>query len=234
MRFLIALAVAAVLIVACAKPLKRHPSAFYLGAIALVGLYLYGTATSAAGGAWPYFMPLMQRCALAFLLFTVVMFVGVLDESSPLRARLMPVRRQLSLLGCIFAAGHIVFYSASYAPRVLSGFAGNLAASLALAAALVVLMLILMVTSFQRVKHNLSASVWKRIQCLAYPFYLLTYVHLAMLLTPSALAGKDTALVSLAVYSIVVILYVALRVRRALLRKAAAESAKAAVTPTCG
>lgn len=28
---------------------------------------------------WPYFMPLMQRCALAFVLFTIV-FVGVLDE----------------------------------------------------------------------------------------------------------------------------------------------------------
>ncbi|EGT4187682.1 hypothetical protein EPL73_21730, partial [Clostridioides difficile] len=87
MRFLIALVCCIVLIGILAKPLKRHPVPFYIVALALVGLYWFGTTTNTAGGMWPYFMPLMQRCALAFVLFTIVMFVGVLDESSPLRAR---------------------------------------------------------------------------------------------------------------------------------------------------
>ena len=114
MRFLIALVCCIVLIGILAKPLKRHPAPFYIVALALVGLYWFGTTTNTAGGLWPYFMPLMQRCALAFVLFTIVMFVGVLDESSPLRARLMPIRRQLSILGCIFALGHLAFYGVSY------------------------------------------------------------------------------------------------------------------------
>ena len=73
MRFLIALVCCIVLIGILAKPLKRHPAPFYIVALALVGLYWFGTTTNTAGGLWPYFMPLMQRCALAFVLFTIVM-----------------------------------------------------------------------------------------------------------------------------------------------------------------
>ena len=218
MRFLIALVCCVALIVLLAKPLKRYPVAFYIAALALVGLYWFGSTTNAAGGLWPYFMPLMQRCSLAFILFTIVMFVGVLEEGSPLRARLMPIRRQLSILGCIFALGHVAFYGVSYVPRLGSAFASNLGFSLALATLITALMTILLVTSFQVVKHRMSASRWKGVQRLAYPFYLLTYVHLALLLGPSALAGRDTALISIAVYSAVVGFYVVLRVRRAALR----------------
>ena len=172
-------------------------------------------------------MPLMQRCALAFVLFTIVMFVGVLDESSPLRARLMPIRRQLSILGCIFALGHLAFYGVSYVPRLGSAFSGNLGFSLALAALLVLLMAILLVTSFQVVKRRMSAARWKGVQRLAYPFYLLTYVHLVLLLAPSAFAGRETATVSLVVYSVAVGSYAVLRMRRALLRHRAAAPSTA-------
>lgn len=223
MRFLIALACCIVLVALLAKPLKRHSVPFYLAALALVGLYWFGVASNAAGGLWAYFMPLMQRCALAFMLFTIVMFAGVLDDSSALRARLMPIRRQLSILGCIFALGHLAFYGVSYVPRVGLAFAGNLGFSLTLAAALTVLMTILLITSFQAVKRRMSAAHWKSIQRLAYPFYLLTYVHLLLLLGPSALAGRSTAAISLAVYSLVVATYIVLRTRRALLRHHAAN-----------
>lgn len=224
MRFLIALACAFVLIVACSKPLKRHPSPFYVAAIALDGLFLYGAFTGASGGWWPFFMPLMQRCALAFLLFSIVMFVGVLGDSSRLRSRLLPIRRQISILGCIFALGHIVFYASSYLPRLASAFSGNLAFSLSLALLLVALMTVLLVTSFQAVKHRINASTWKNIQRLAYPFYLLTYAHLAFALAPSAFSGKDTAILGLAVYTVVVVAYVVLRTLRALRRKTAASA----------
>ena len=215
MRFLIALVCCIVLIGILAKPLKRHPAPFYIVALALVGLYWFGTTTNTAGGMWPYFMPLMQRCALAFVLFTIVMFVGVLDESSPLRARLMPIRRQLSILGCIFALGHLAFYGVSYVPRLGSAFSGNLGFSLALAALLVLLMAILLVTSFQVVKRRMSAARWKGVQRLAYPFYLLTYVHLLLMLAPSALHGGVAATTSVAVYSTVFAAYVVLRLVRA-------------------
>lgn len=228
MRFLIALICCAVLVVPLAKPLKRHPAPFYLAALALVALYGYGTVVNASGGLWLYLMPLMQRCSLAFLLFTIVMFVGVFDDASPLRARLMPIRRQLSILACIFALGHLGFYGVSYVPRIGTAFAGNLGFSLALAAMLTALMAILLVTSFQAVKRSMAAARWKAVQRLAYPFYLLTYVHLALLLGPSAFAGRDTAIVSLAAYTTLIAAYAFLRVRRALLRHRAAADLRAA------
>ena len=201
MRFLIALVCCIVLIGILAKPLKRHPVPFYIVALALVGLYWFGTTTNTAGGMWPYFMPLMQRCALAFVLF--------------------------SILGCIFALGHLAFYGVSYVPRLGSALNGNLGFSLALAALLVLLMAILLVTSFQVVKRRMSAARWKGVQRLAYPFYLLTYVHLVLLLAPSAFAGRETATVSLVVYSVAVGAYVVLRMRRALLHHRAAAPSTA-------
>ena len=103
MRFIVALVVSFALVWACAKPLKKHPVPFYVCAVALVALYFWGVSAGVRGEAWSYFQPLMQRCALAFLLFTVVMFVGVLGEGNPLRTHLMHIRRQLSILACIFA-----------------------------------------------------------------------------------------------------------------------------------
>ena len=227
MRFVIALILSFALVWVCAKPLKKHPAPFYLGAAALLALYFWGTAVNIRGEAWSYFQPLMQRCALAFLLFSIVMFVGVLNERNPLRAHLMPIRRQLSILACIFAVGHIVFYSASYIPRITSAFSGNLAFSLGLAALITALMAVLWITSFQVVKHGMKALTWKRIQRLAYPFYVLTYVHLALLLMPSALVGNTVAVVSIAVYSAVMGAYVVLRSAKALADRHAEATAPA-------
>ncbi|MFR1639160.1 MAG: hypothetical protein ACLSVD_08270 [Eggerthellaceae bacterium] len=69
-----------------------------------------------------------------------------------------------------------------------------------------------------------EASGWKSIQRLAYPFYVLIYVHLALFLAPSALAGKETAVVSLTVYTVVMAAYVLCRTRKALQRKAKAAA----------
>ena len=224
MRFVIALAISFALIWLCAKPLKKYPVPFYLGAIVLLGLYFWGSATGVRNEAWSYFQPLMQRCALAFLLFSIVMCVGVLGERNPLRTHLMPIRRQLSILACIFACGHIAFYGASYLPRLASAFSGNLAFSLGLAALITALMAVLWVTSAKRVKHAMTAVNWKRVQRLAYPFYLLTYVHLALLLMPSAAAGNSVAVLSIAVYSAVVGAYAVLRAAKALRDRAAAPA----------
>ena len=227
MRFIVALVVSFALVWACAKPLKKHPVPFYVCAVALVALYFWGVSAGVRGEAWSYFQPLMQRCALAFLLFTVVMFVGVLGEGNPLRVHLMPIRRQLSILACIFACGHIAFYASSYVPRLASAFTGNLAFSLGLAALITALMVVLWATSAQRVKHTMKAASWKRVQRLAYPFYVLTYVHLALLLMPSAMAGNNVAVLSIAVYSIVMGAYVVLRLRKAAADRLAEPAAAA-------
>jgi len=214
MRFVVALILSFALVWLCAKPLKKHPVPFYVGAVALVALYFWGVSANVRGEAWSYFQPLMQRCALAFLLFSVVMFVGVLGEKNPLRVHLMPIRRQLSILACIFACGHIVFYAASYIPRLTSAFSGNLAFSLGLAALITALMAVLWVTSAQRVKHAMSARRWKQVQALAYGFFALIFVHLLGYLIVPAQAGAPEALTTLGFYALVSSAYAALRLRR--------------------
>lgn len=237
MRFIIALLVSLLLIALCAVPLKRHPVPFYLAAIGLSILYAYGVSSNATQGFWSYFMALMQRCTLAFMLFSIVMFIGVLDERSKLKVRLMPLRRQLSILACIFACSHIAYYAASYVPRLLStsALSVNVIASLGLSALLVMAMAILLVTSFVGVKANMAASVWKKVQRLAYPFYIAIYVHLALLLLPSALAGKDTAVAGLVVFTFVFASYAAFRIRRHILdsrRRGVVDAPMGAVSAT--
>ncbi|MEC4271611.1 ferric reductase-like transmembrane domain-containing protein [Adlercreutzia sp. R25] len=216
MRFIIALVLSLALVVAFAKPLKKYPIPFYLGAVALVGLYFWGVSSGMRGEAWSVFQQIIHRCALAFLLFSVVMFVGVLNEKSRLRAHLMPIRRQLSIIACILAVGHIAFYTNSYLPHLVNVFSGRIGLSFGLAAFIALLMIALFVTSFLAVKHRMKAAAWKAAQRLAYPFYLLTYVHLALLLMPSALSGSQVATVSIIVYSLVAGAYVVLRTCKAL------------------
>lgn len=225
MRFIIALAVALALVVALAKPLKKHPMPFYLGAVALVGIYFWGVMSGVRGEAWSVYQQLFHRCALAFLLFSVVMFVGTLSDKSRLRAHLMPIRRQLSIIACILAVGHVTFYLNSFLPQVSSGLATRVGLSFALALFITALMIVLFVTSFLAVKHRMKAATWKAVQRLAYPFYVLTYVHLALLLMPSALSCSSVAALSITVYTIVTGAYVVLRLRKAIVDHRAETSA---------
>ena len=86
-----------------------------------------------------------------------------------------------------------------------------------LALVLFALLLVLGVTSFNAVKRRMRADTWKRVQLLAYPFFGLVYVHLLLMLLPSALQGGAAAQASVAAYTAVFGTYAVLRVTRALL-----------------
>ncbi len=224
MRFIVAFAIAAILALACAKPIRKAPVALYAVALVLDLAYLYGMASDASTGAstgfWAAFLPFMQRCTLAFALFTVVMFTGVLKDGSSLKTRLASIRRQLSITACILALCHIGYYAYTYFFQVLQETGGvpsmNLGMSFCISSVLLVLFVVLLVTSFNAVKRCMRAKTWKRVQRWAYAFYGLIFVHLAFILAPPAIAGKETALVSMGVYTAVFVVYAALRVRRAL------------------
>ena len=103
--------------------------------------------------------------------------------------------------------------------------------ALALALALFALLVVLGVTSFNVVKKRMKKETWKRVQLLAYPFWGLVYVHLLLMLVPSALRGGAPAQMAVAVYSVVFVGYAVLRIRRAAVdrRKAASGRVGAAV-----
>ena len=227
MAFFIVLAVTAALSVALADAIRKVPWLFYALAVVAVAVLFAGVYDVIDGGWWKPLILLVRRCMVALALFTVVMFIGVLPKDSKLGLRMRSVRAELSIIAWILCMGHMCMYLAPYGARALSGsLQANIMTSFAVALVLFVLLLILGVTSFGFVKKHMHARTWKRVQQLAYPFFLLTYVHLMFMLAPSALAGGTSSMVGIAVYSVVFVAYLVGRLwRYAADRKAEAASA---------
>ena len=223
MSFLICFALAAVLSVLLRKPIKSVPWAFYLVCVALDVLLLAMRSFTLPQAIMPALSMLMQRGNLAMALFAVVMYIGVLPREGQIALWLRSIRAELSIMASILIAGHMVLYMQTYIPRFLSGamVKGNVMASFVIAVILLVLVLLLGVTSFRFVKRLMTPQGWKRLQTLAYGFYALVFVHLMLMLVPSAMRGQQVAVISVAVYCVVFIAYFALRIWRAVVDKKA-------------
>jgi methionine sulfoxide reductase heme-binding subunit len=213
------------------KPLKSRPGVFYFLALFLTGLYLYGNYVDDSLYRWSWLMILIQRCAVAVSLFALVMFAGVFSKGSRPRAILHSLRRQLAVIGCILAFGHISVYATTYIPQLLSGEIRpdiNIVTSIAISLVIALFLAVLTATSFVAVRRLIEPSRWKRVQILAYPFFLLIFVHLVLILIPAATAGSRTVVINLIVYAVLFGSYAILRLRRAWIdRRANPEPATA-------
>ncbi|MBC2887939.1 hypothetical protein [Gordonibacter massiliensis (ex Traore et al. 2017)] len=216
MEFLIVLAATILACFALRNPVKRWPVLFYVLAVALVMLFICGAYVPLPRPLWSLLLVLVQKCMLSLALFVVVMYLGVFARESKVGTWLRPIRAELSIVAWILSLGHMTMYLVSYAPRLLAGrIDGNVLAALVLALVLFALLLVLGVTSFNVVKKRMKTGTWKRVQLLAYPFFGLVYVHLLLMLLPSALRGGEAAQTSIVVYSVVFGAYAVLRVVRA-------------------
>jgi DMSO/TMAO reductase YedYZ heme-binding membrane subunit len=179
-----------------------------------VALYLIFTAPTPNTLLRP-FQDLIQKGQLGFAFFVVVMFIGVLKDGSSLRARLLPVRGELSILGSILVCGHFILLLINYS--TLLGHFFQLRLSLLIPLTLSLLLLLTLValtaTSFRAVRSAMNPLLWRRIQRLAYVFFGLIYLHILGYLLVPALQGAPNARLSIAVYSVVFIAYAILRVR---------------------
>ena len=190
MDFVIVLAATIVATLVLREPLKRWPIAFYVLAAAAVLVFFAGANGLLAGTWWKPCITLVRRCMVALSLFTVVMFIGVLQKGSKLDLWLRPVRAEISIVACILCLGHICAYLVPYASRALAGaLDGTMLASFVVAVVLFALLIILGIASFNFVKLRMSGRTWKAVQRLAYPFFGLVCVHLMFMLAPAALRG---------------------------------------------
>ena len=231
MDFALILAVTVLACFALRNPLKACPTAFYVAAIAVDVVYVYGVFFGLPRAVWSPLFVLIQKCELALALFVVVMFIGCFRKGGKVRHWLGAVRSELSIVAWFLSLGHMAVYLESYLPRLGGGaISGNVMGAFVLAIVLLVLLIVLGVTSFAFVKKNMHTETWKKVQKLAYPFFALVYVHLLLMLLPSALHGGIAASASVAVYSVVFIGYGLCRVGRALVdrREATAPAASAA------
>lgn len=214
MELIIALIISIAFAVAFRTPLKKAPWVFYLIAVVICAIFcsqiMFTYAPALSIALYPY----MQRGLIGFGLITVVMFIGVFPASSPVRKYLMPVRGELSIVACILTIGHVVNYFMSYFGRFLEGFASlhmNEIASFVVSFILVILLALLTVTSFNFIRKSMKSSTWKKVQILAYPFFVLTYLHIILILVTPNFSFDSKAFLAVVVYTGIMIAYVVLR-----------------------
>jgi DMSO/TMAO reductase YedYZ heme-binding membrane subunit len=217
MHYLLIFLVVVILSLALRNALKRLPWLFYVLAVALSVVYFYNQTLYFPAAVSGFIGLLFRRAALATALFFVVMFIGVLSEGSRLRNWMGPVRKELSILACLLTLPHIVIFLVSLTPRIVPNSALNPSidglVAFWLSILLLALMILLGVTSFAFVRRHLRPQTWRRIQWLAYPFILLTYIHVLSYLLPAALGGGEQALRSVVFYAVLIIIYAVLRIR---------------------
>lgn len=218
MTFLWVLVFAVVLTIVLKRPIKKYPVLFYAVAVAIDALFICSLYVSLPQLVSSALFVIIHKCTLSLALFTIVMYIGVFPQGPKVKSYLLPIRAELSIIAWILSLGHMVIYLMSYAPQLSHGvehMSGVVLSALAVALVLLVLLLVLGATSFAFVKRNMKPRTWKRIQMLAYPFFMLVYAHLLLMLLPAALRGGAAAQASIAVYSIIFVSYVALRLHRA-------------------
>lgn len=196
--------------------IRRCPWMLYVVALGVDIAYVAASEFGAPFWLWQPLFVLVQKCYLSLALFVVVMYIGCFARTSKVAVWLRPVRAELSIAACLLAVGHMAAYLGTYVSMLVSGSAkGNVAIAFVVAIALLVLLLVLGVTSINRVKRAMSSEHWAALQRWAYVFFGLIYVHLALMLTPAAFRGGQSAQESLAIYTAVFGVYAVARLARA-------------------
>lgn len=223
MIFLICLILAGILAFIGNQQIRKHANVLYLVSAAISGIAIVGTALHL-----PNALPAWLRDGLWFsfaygsfatAVFVLVMFAGAVPRGSIIQKKLIPIRKELSIIASIltlghnFSAGQIYFVWLFTKPEVLQGTV--LWATLC-SVVLILIMLPLFITSFTVIRKKMKPATWKNLQKLSYLFYGLIYLHVLLLFVPKAQAGRDGAWLNVAVFSIVFLAYAAMRLRKAM------------------
>lgn len=228
MEYAIILAVTVIAVIALRTPIHKFPLVFYILAIALDVVFVcHATGVLALPrDVWKVMFELIQSCMLPMAMFMIVMYIGCFKKGGKAYTWLKPIRSELSIIAWILSLGHMAVYLQSYIPRIMSGanINTNIMTAFVLALILLVLLLVLGVTSFNFLKKRMSTKSWIKIQKWAYPFWALVYVHLMLMLAPSAMRGGQAAIVSVVVYTLSFGIYAVWRITRAVLDKKANEA----------
>lgn len=228
MSLLIAIAISVLFVAVFRNQIHLHPTVFYCVALALDILMLLYRVTPLDSVVVRDIVVYVQRSLLAISLFAIVMFIGALPDSSKVRGALMPIRGELSIIAGLLVIGHMAGYLVSYFLNILTNYTAvdvNIMVSLVLAVVLLVLLSILFVTSFRFVKRRMTQARWRRVQRLAYPFFGLVYVHIMLMILPSALRGGGRAIIGVVVYTLIFGIYAVMKWMRSREKQSVSDQA---------
>ena len=218
--------------------LRRHPGEWYIlcaAVSAAVIAFVYSGKNQALAGVPLTLANVFLQGGLAGALFIFVMYAGAVPDKSAFRKAVMPIRGQLSIMASILTLGHNIAYGKTYFVYLFTQ-AASLRLNVLLAACcsivMILVMLPLFITSFMCVRRKMQPKRWKKMQRLAYIFYALMFIHVLLLNTTSAREGKWTAILNVALYSLLFLVYASLRLSRAA-AKHGKESRAAAIQLIC-
>lgn len=220
MVFAISILTAILFVLIFKKPLKKNPVVFYLGSVglSLAVAVLKWLGISFSGFFGEYIYPLFDRAAFGTGLFVLVMYAATFKNGSKAMKLLMPLRGELSIIASILTLGHNFAYSKSYLTKVSTPKAAlptNQLIAGIFSYTMLLIMIPLFITSFKKIRRKMDPKKWKKLQRLAYIFYVLIYAHVMTLNIPMALRGIERSKVNILVYSIVFLFYFASRILKA-------------------
>ncbi|SFD25110.1 ferric reductase-like transmembrane domain-containing protein [Clostridium uliginosum] len=201
---------------AFSKQIKKRPSFFYVLTIlfTIFIIYYYRTNMYELYPKWvtTYLANPFKRGAFSTATFIIVMYLGAIKKNNAIAKRLFSIRGEISIMACISTLGHNIIYGIYYFPKLFLdpaslGKLQLIAASLTLV--MISIMLPLFITSFRCIRKKMKASTWKKVQRLAYPFFLMIYVHVMVLYS----AKLDKHMTNIIIYTLIFGIYVVLRVR---------------------
>ena len=225
MTLLISLIIAFLFIGIGHKFIKKNANLCYIIAavISIILIIFEYTKLSSSFPLWlNNILSIFTKSAFSTALFIVVMYTGALKNGSKLIKILMPIRAELSIIASILTLGHNIIYGKTYFVKLFTNpesIKGNVLLAAIVSLILILIMLPLMITSFQKVRRKIQPKKWKKLQRTAYLFYGLIYVHIMLLIMPSAFNGNVIYIFNVILYSIIFLTYAVMRIRKAFTKK---------------
>lgn len=237
MTFLISFIITILLIFIGNKFIKEHSNLCYIIAtlISLIVIILTYTNSMPNVPSWlnKYVIAMFTKGSFSTAIFVIVMYTGALKNGSKLIKILMPIRAELAIIASILTLSHIIYGKAYFVKLFTNSQSpkGNMLAIGIISIVLILIMIPLMITSFPIIRKKMKAKQWKQLQRLAYIFYGLIYVHLISIMLPIAKAGVSEYRFNVILYSLIFLVYGAMRIRKALLKKDSSKKI-ASISPT--
>lgn len=215
MRLVYSLLFTAALALIYTKSIKKHSKIFYsiatvISSITIIyEIYRLISDTKMQGFIGELEKAFMKgNVSIAF--FLLVMFAGALNPKWKLTKKLLSIRAESAILGCILLLPHGIMYLVRFINKILVHKPITTLYIIYLIVGLIafIIMIPLFITSFKKVRSKMSYVDWKKIQSWAYPFYFLAYVHIVL-----ALLNDDKIdIIKLSIYTIAFLAYFLLKI----------------------
>ncbi|MEG2786853.1 MAG: ferric reductase-like transmembrane domain-containing protein [Romboutsia sp.] len=214
MRLVYSLIIVVALALTFTSSIRKNSKVYYMIASVLSGMtiiyeiYRLITDTKLQGFIGEFEKAFMKgNVSIAF--FLLVMFAGALTPRWKLTKKLLSIRAESAILACILIVPHGVMYLVRFIDKLLSNKPISILYIVYLIVGLIafIIMIPLFITSLKKVRAKMKYIEWKNLQRWAYPFYILTYIHIVLAL----LNDNEIDIIKLSIYTVAFVSYFVLK-----------------------